>query len=181
MKWSKQARVIYLPHDRLGEKMKGWWDGSSDLVCNISAIRLMSLRCSSPPLCVWKVRKKKGNGSAAHQLTAQREIIRAGMSINHTWTHTYTHTPCIHEILTSSLATLLHPILINVKSEQHVWVAPALLACIRMAGTACCKSCIQKESSFFCCGGPQFTVILELEPNAEKNTLILLHTRKTKG
>lgn len=51
-------------------------------------------------------------------------------------------------VLTSSLATLLHAVLVNVQREQHVGVASLLLICAGSAGAACGDGCVQEEGGF---------------------------------
>ena len=51
-------------------------------------------------------------------------------------------------VLTSSLATLLHAVLVNVQCEQHVGVASILLIYIGSAGAARSDGCIQEEGGF---------------------------------
>lgn len=51
-------------------------------------------------------------------------------------------------VLTSSLAALLHAVLVNVQSKQHVGVAALLLLYIGSVGAACSDGRIQKEGSF---------------------------------
>lgn len=51
-------------------------------------------------------------------------------------------------VLTSSLAALLHAVLVNVQREQHVGVASLFLICAGSAGAARSDGCIQEEGSF---------------------------------
>lgn len=51
-------------------------------------------------------------------------------------------------VLTSSLAALLHAVLVNVQREQHVGVASILLICTGPAGAACGDGGIQEEGGF---------------------------------
>lgn len=70
-------------------------------------------------------------------------------------------------VLTSSLAALLHAVLVNVQCEQHVGVASLFLICSGPAGAACGDGRIQVEGSFLSRRGSQLTLILELRGEEE--------------
>ena len=65
-------------------------------------------------------------------------------------------------MLTSSLAALLHAVLVDVQCEQHVGVASLFLICIGPTGAACRDGCIQEEGSFLSRRGTELALILEL-------------------
>lgn len=71
-------------------------------------------------------------------------------------------------VLTSSLATFLHAVLINVQREQHVGVPSHFLACAGCAGAARGDGCVQEESSFLSCRGTQLTLVLKLRGLGER-------------
>lgn len=71
-------------------------------------------------------------------------------------------------LLTSSLATLLHAVLVNVQCEQHVGVSSVFLICIGLAGAARSNGCIQEEGCFLGCWGTKLTLILELQGEEDR-------------
>ena len=65
-------------------------------------------------------------------------------------------------VLTSSLAALLHAVLVDVEGEQPVGVPSVLLVCVRPAGAARCDGGVQEEGSLLGRGGTKLTLVLEL-------------------
>lgn len=65
-------------------------------------------------------------------------------------------------VLTSSLAALLHAVLVDVHGEQHVGVAALLLLHVGSACAACGDGGIQEEGGFLSRRGAKLTLILEL-------------------
>lgn len=73
-------------------------------------------------------------------------------------------------VLTSSLAALLHAVLVDVKREQHVGVAALLLLHIGSAGAACGDGSVQEEGGFLSRRGTQLALILKLWGGTRQRT-----------
>lgn len=73
--------------------------------------------------------------------------------------------------LTSAFATLLHAVLVDVQSEEHMGVAVILLIAVSLAAATWSDGSIEEEGSLLCCRGTELTLILKLQLTQERNYL----------
>ena len=72
------------------------------------------------------------------------------------------------EQLTSTLAALLHAVLVDVQSEEHVGVAVILLVAVPLAAAPRGDGSVEEEGSLLCRGGAELALVLELGVNTGK-------------
>lgn len=65
--------------------------------------------------------------------------------------------------LTSALAALLHPVLVDVQGEEHVGVAVVVLVAVLLVAPAGGDGGVQEEGGLLRGGCPQLALVLQLE------------------
>lgn len=74
---------------------------------------------------------------------------------------------------TSSFARLVHAVLVQVQSEEHVWVPVFFFCCVGMAAVvASSYGSVQIPTCFFWGRSSQFRLVLELRGKKEQNVCV---------